>query len=92
MSKLKYKAKITIDVRSLKFADTIFKALKPETNVVNNKRHKIQIDCKEEVLTLIFEAISISKLRALINSYLRWVITTRNTIEVIVKAKNKNVY
>jgi len=88
---LKYRAKIAINVQSRKFADTIFKVLKPETSIDNSKRHKIQIECTEEVLTVIFEAISISKLRALINSYLRWIITTRNTIKVIVEAENKNL-
>ncbi len=63
----KHKATIQIGLLSVKLADIIFRALKPELN------SKAQMTIQDNVLTLNLEAGTVAMLRALTNSYLRWI-------------------
>lgn len=76
------RAIIKMELASPKLANTVFQALKPEVHISQKLESKIQIKVEDSVLILFFEAQSTSRLRAIINSYLRWVITAINTIEV----------
>ena len=78
-----HKAIIKLDMCSRKFANTLFQALIPETNIPQKSETKIQIIAEDSILILRFEAKNTSRLRAIINSYLRWVITAIETIDAI---------
>ena len=64
-----------------KLADAVFQALKPEVNISQKTGVKASIDIDGSVLTLCFEAKGIARLRAVTNSYLRWIATIIDTIE-----------
>ena len=58
--------------------DIVLKALKPETEKPLTSRSRVQVRGKGRVLTLIFEARDTSALRAVTNSYLRWITLVNN--------------
>lgn len=68
----------TIEIRMLSenLAKAIYQALKPECNA------KAQIIVEFNIITLNFKANTLAMLRALTNSYLRWIITITNTLDV----------
>lgn len=53
------------------------RSLEPEMDV------KAQMTVEDSVITLTLEADTISMLRALTNSYLRWITAVNNTIDVM---------
>ena len=73
-----------------KLADTVFQALRPEVNLSQKADVKASIDIDGSVLSLCFEAKSIARLRAIINSYFRWIITIIDTIEENTEAEVPN--
>ena len=76
-------ADIQIEASSAKLVRTIHQALKPELHASNSLGSRVKIQIKENSITFYFEARSTAILRALINSYLRWFITLKNSIDVI---------
>lgn len=76
-------ANIQIETSSVKLARTIYQALKPELHASNSLGSRVEIQVKENSITFHFEARSTAVLRALINSYLRWFIALKNSIDVI---------
>lgn len=73
----KHKTTINIALPSANLAETVYRALKPELDV------KAQMTVEDSFITLNLEADTISTLRALTNSYLRWIATVSNTIDVM---------
>lgn len=68
----------------LKFAskrdlDVVLKALTPETAKPTTSRSHVSISGADRVLTLEFEATDTSALRAIVNSYLHWVMLVSDT-------------
>lgn len=59
------------------------KALRPETEKPLTSRSKVKIRGEGKVLTLIFEARDTSALRAVTNSYLRWIALVNDTRSVM---------
>ncbi len=57
----------------------VLKALEPETEKPLTSRSMVQIRGEGKVLTLIFEARDTSALRAVTNSYLRWIALVNDT-------------
>lgn len=72
-------ATFEINLPSSNLARTIYCSLKPELDA------KTQITVEDNVITLSFKANTIATLRALTNSYLRWISTIRKTIDVLNK-------
>ena len=75
------KASIRLKFKSNELLDSIFKALEPETRAPVSSRSKVIMEKKGNVLNLIFEAQDTSALRAAINSYLHWILLTREVLE-----------
>jgi len=75
---------------SSKIANIVFQALRPEAHISQKSGAKVQIEVEDSVLILSFEAQNTSRLRAIINSYLRWVITIINTIDWGLETKTSN--
>ena len=71
---------VRFELGTPKLADTVFQALRPEINVSQKAGAVGSISVKDSVLTLNFETQSIARLRAIINSYLRWIVTIIDTI------------
>ncbi len=74
---------IQINTSSDKIAKTIHRSLIPEIQMSNFKALHVQVKRIENLLIFHFNSKNTSTLRALINSYLRWVITLKKSINVI---------
>ncbi len=73
---------------NLKFSDAkqlavAVAALKPEVNAPVTHRAKVDLQVKDNLLVLTVEANDTVALRATINAYLRWIVSTINVIEVV---------
>jgi len=75
------KASIRLKFRSKEQMKSIFKALKPETRAPVSSRSKVNMTIDGDALILAFEAQDTSALRAAINSYLHWILLTREVLE-----------
>jgi len=75
------KASIRLKFKSKELLDSIFKALEPETRAPVSSRSKVMMKKEGNVLNLIFEAQDTSALRAAINSYLHWILLTKEVLE-----------
>ncbi|MGD8505827.1 MAG: KEOPS complex subunit Pcc1 [Candidatus Bathyarchaeota archaeon] len=80
---MKARAVVRLRFQSESHLDVVLKALKPETEKPLTPRSRVQIKGKERILTLIFEARDTSALRAVTNSYLRWIALVNDTWSVI---------
>ncbi len=74
---------IQINTSSDKIAKTIHRSLIPEIQTSNLKELRVQVKRIENLLIFHFKSNNTATLRALINSYLRWVITLKKSINVI---------
>jgi len=70
---MKIQATVNLDFPSEKLLQIVLEALRPETRISSTSRSKVQVEGKENRLTLILEARDTSALRAALNSYLRWI-------------------
>jgi tRNA threonylcarbamoyladenosine modification (KEOPS) complex Pcc1 subunit len=75
------KASIRLKFRSKEQIESIFKALEPETRAPVSSRSKVNMTIDGDALILAFEAQDTSALRAAINSYLHWILLTREVLE-----------
>ena len=80
---MKARAVVRIKFQSEGHLSVALKALKPETEKPLTSRSRVQIRGEGKVLTLIFEAQDTSALRAITNSYLRWVALVNDTWSVM---------
>lgn len=64
---------ITLNMHSPALAAVVSKAFQPEVSVSRASGSSVQITVAENLLTMCFETQSTATMRALINSYLRWV-------------------
>ena len=80
---MKARAVVHLSFQSKDQLDIVLKALKPETEKSLTSRSRVQIKGEGEVLTLILEARDTSALRAVTNSYLRWVALVNDTWSVM---------
>lgn len=80
---MKARAIVRLNFPSEDHLDVVLKALKPEIEKPLTSRSRVNIKGEGKVLTLIFEAQDTSALRALTNSYLRWVALVNDTWSVM---------
>ena len=69
---MKNVATVNLKFPSEKRLKILLNALGPETRI-SSKRSRIHVEGEDNRLTLIFEAMDTSALRAALNSYLRWI-------------------
>ncbi len=81
---MKAKAAIHIKISSDEHLISLLKALKPETKKSGN-RSKVKLDRDGSMIILNVEAKDTIALRATLNTYLRWISSTIDTLEVIAK-------
>jgi len=75
------KASVRLKFHSREQLESIFKALEPETRTSLTKRSKVRMEKEGDVLNLTLEATDTSALRAAINSYLHWIVLTKEILE-----------
>lgn len=71
------KAVFEINFSSEKESETVFKALLPEIKAAKPRRSSVEAVLEGKVLILKVEAKDTTALRAVSNSYLRWIATIR---------------
>ncbi|MCJ7712990.1 hypothetical protein MUO66_00825 [Candidatus Bathyarchaeota archaeon] len=76
------KATISINISSDKHLISLLNALKPETKKSGN-RSKVNIDKDGSLIILNVEAKDTVALRAVLNTYLRWIGSAIDALEVI---------
>jgi len=77
------KATIRLKFNSEKQLSTLISALTPEANAPVTRRANVKLKKDGSELTLTVEADDTVALRATLNAYLRWIISTINVIEVV---------
>jgi tRNA threonylcarbamoyladenosine modification (KEOPS) complex Pcc1 subunit len=75
------KASIRLKMKSKEQLNVIFNALEPETRASVSRRSAVTMKKEGNTLNLIFEAEATSALRAAINSFLQWILLTREILE-----------
>jgi KEOPS complex subunit Pcc1 len=81
------KALVRLRFPSEEFLSVVLKTLGPEIKSMPTTRSRVQMEGKDNELTLKFEAKDTSALRAIINSYLRQTRMVIETIELIEKRR-----
>jgi tRNA threonylcarbamoyladenosine modification (KEOPS) complex Pcc1 subunit len=84
---MKAKASISIKMLSTEHLLSLLKAIGPELKKSGN-RSKVKLDREGSLLTLSVEAKDTIALRATLNTYLRWISSTIEALEVITKRKS----
>jgi KEOPS complex subunit Pcc1 len=74
-------ASVRLKFKSREQLESVFRALKPETKVALTKRSKVKVSMNNGFLTLSFEAADTSALRASMNSFLHWILLTKDVLE-----------
>lgn len=80
---MKAHATIALDFPSKKHLNIVLQALKPETRDSPTLRSRVELQGKGKKLTLRFEAENTTALRASVNSYLRWISSTKAILETV---------
>ncbi len=80
---MKAEASVRLRFKSKEQLESIFKALEPETRTKMTTRSKVKVTKEGDCLKLSFEASDTSALRAAMNSYLRWILLTRDVLETL---------
>lgn len=70
-------------MHSPELANVIYKALQPEIAVSRAFGSKVQIGTKDNLLSLGFYSPSTATIRALINSYLRWITMIKEAVSAV---------
>ena len=79
---LSAEAQFEIEFDSEKEAEIVLSAIKPEIKDSPSDRTTTDIWCENKTLTIDIKAQDTPSLRASVNSYLRWVILSRQVIEL----------
>ena len=84
---MKAKASIRIKISSNEHLLSLLKALEPELKK-SGKRSKVNLDREASMLILSVEAKDTIALRATLNTYLRWIGSAIEALEVLTKRKS----
>jgi tRNA threonylcarbamoyladenosine modification (KEOPS) complex Pcc1 subunit len=74
-------ASVRLRFKSREQLESVFKALEPETRTALTKRSKVKASVNDGFLVLSFEAADTSALRAAMNSFLHWILLTKDVLE-----------
>lgn len=86
-SKYKRTIEINFEVPTTQTAKTIIKVLKPETATSHAFGSHVHINRTKNKLRLTFKTDRTSTIRAIMNSYLRWIRMVMSSIEILNKDK-----
>jgi len=80
---LKVSASLRLRFRDLNTAEAVRTAVLPEILGYKSNRTEVSLDLENECLILEIRSDGVSSLRALFNSYLRWILCAEETIGII---------
>ncbi len=83
-------AQLAIVMSEEKEASTTYMALRPET-LRTGRESEVMLSVHDKTLLVDFRAETISGLRALINSYLRWITMISRTLEVVDSGRSGSI-
>jgi KEOPS complex subunit Pcc1 len=86
---MKAKAAVCVKMSNNEHLISLLRALKPELKK-STKRSKVKLDRDGSVIILNVEAKDTIALRATLNTYLRWIDSTIDALEVITKRESLN--
>jgi len=89
MSEYSIVATLKVIIEDEKIRNTIFKAILPEIKVSVSPRVKVYCKCDDESLLLTFQAVDLTSLRAVMNSFLRLMYSVENNL-IIATIGNSN--
>lgn len=81
----KLKVSIELEFTDKKIANTVYNAILPEIRNPPSKRAVVELNLKDNKISLNISTTTISSLRAAINSYLRWIYSISETCRKLVK-------
>ena len=79
-----HRAVIEVWLDSPSLAKAMYEALKPEVDSMPRTHYKASIELSKLSVKLTIEAHSLSKLRAALNSYLRWITSIKGATSFLV--------
>jgi tRNA threonylcarbamoyladenosine modification (KEOPS) complex Pcc1 subunit len=82
---VKANATIRLEFPNNRRSSAIYEALEVETHTRLAGRSEVKVNREGRTLTLVFEAKDTSALRAALNSYLYWILLTKNALDVLEK-------
>jgi len=80
---MKAKAVLRLKFQSKRKLETVYKALKPETEKPSTTRSKANLKIAKNFLVLEVEANDTVALRAALNAYLRWISTCIGLLQTL---------
>ena len=83
---MKARASVRVNVVSQEYLPSLLRALLPELKKTSN-RSRVKIDADQSGIILNVEAKDTTALRASLNTYLRWISSNIEALEVIKKRK-----
>jgi len=75
-------ADLSIELPAEKDAEIIFNALEPETDDLPSERSIVKIKKELNILKIFIRAQDTTSLRASVNSYLRWIMLSKEILEL----------
>jgi tRNA threonylcarbamoyladenosine modification (KEOPS) complex Pcc1 subunit len=79
---VKHHAKVKLAL-TVTDADVLYRALLPELSSLPTKRARVRLEKSEDRMLLEVEAEDLVVLRAVVNTYLRWISSARRCLEVL---------
>lgn len=73
---------LEIEFNTKKEADIILSSIKPEINDSASQRSFTMIECENKTLKIKVKAQDSASLRASLNSYIRWIILSRQILDL----------
>lgn len=74
---------LRVKFEKIEDAKIVYNSILPELNFSPNERSQVKLSISENYLILEIYSTDFVILRAIINSYLRWLNTSKNTIQII---------
>jgi tRNA threonylcarbamoyladenosine modification (KEOPS) complex Pcc1 subunit len=74
------RSKLQIDLGDADLAEKLEEVLLPEAESTKSKGSKVSLKAEGGVLSLEIEAPTVASLRALLNSYIRWISTSLDVV------------
>jgi len=76
------KSNLKIELGDPDLAEKLYRAILPEVATTKSKVSKVSIRREGGALTIEIEAVTIAGVRALLNSYIRWITTSLEVVNL----------
>ena len=86
-----HRAEVRLKLDSEEDARAIYSSLKPEADSMSGRHYRASLRLEGSEVSLTLEAGSLSKLRAALNSYLRWMYSAIELKSRLIQAHSRDV-